>query len=1110
MKSNKLFLYVAASALFASCSDSDLVEKTEGIQTDLGKMVRATAISGSREVNNETRAYAPNGGFVWMPTKLGTSGEVLSNSNQRIGLCWTGFDPNGLGAFNSQDEVTDNVFTNYEFEHVGWLDESATRVWKDQCTTGDKKMDNAAYIVGFGATSDYEAKFGGTYKDGVQGGSPRWNGYYYGKNSVDGNLYGTWTPQVSYVDGKYNTGNLNLGSGVFETKNASVFVGQYLVYFPYTDQFTKGPIVASEPKAFTVDPTVGVAGTSISANNTDIYQNASDWTFCLGKIDSYEGGTAATTFVSEPFAGWVDIKIGNWTNSTTAPSDKTLKTVVLYSPNQGIIYKSGISAKEAISAINNNSLKTSDIYVGTPTKTNAVYANYTSNKTFTGEKLSSGKNNYQHLILPVLPQEISDLQIILIADDDKTIFVNAKDKKIVSKEYAVTEINLADYTFGAEYVAVDEPTFASALNNANAGSVSNVNIRLLTDIEMVKANDSKYADAGVLSYNKTININSDANANAGLILKSGVERTAAAKAAYSTLNINVPVTVEGNGCCVKTIATLNVGGTSKSTSNDAVNFNNTVYNFGTTNVGGDTKSAVVNFKTINNSYDDIYKYADGKTYVEKLGYSKRGAWARNRVNHDNIATVNGNGYFYVTAPTTGTTKFTAVNINNDAFVNLQGTAAASRNVDVKVTDIVNNGLKQYGVTTVTNINQVVGGTLTVGQKVEVNVENTITNNTNLAAIDVIGDGNSTTTDGHITIKNAGSSKNEGTIDNTGVIDLVGGSLPNSGIFVDRLTGHVGGIKVNNGAEANHAHPLPNVKYVHGVQAQDYTYKTDRRENGIYVSQTNTTERLAWAVNDPVEGGSATIFDFLAPASTPYIYDFKNIPNSKDLAGYDVRINIGAANTVVFQNSTMGGTPSKIIGKSTIAHDLNIVSGTLQIDKIAEATVQEDVYVEKNSKLVVNEDVNKLTVKDNMYLEAASSTVTVNSATGKHTDVVIEGTLDMYGTFTSGAGSLAMNTSLEVQKNVEIRANGLLDVNGDVNKFGKAPAIDASEFNIYANGHATFADDTNSTIYGTFNSKDASAEFLRESTLGIYHRATVNCGKLGDTYGTHIGGWPTEM
>ena len=151
MKINKVLFSAAVLASLFSCADNELMTVNGGMDNNglQGKLVDAGLLGIGRDADNEadTRAYSNLGRFMWMPKELTEAGDIKNNSNARIGMCWTGMN-NENPEYSAATGLSANVYTNYEFEHVGWLDMDATAPSTEECSTSS--IDNGAFINGKG------------------------------------------------------------------------------------------------------------------------------------------------------------------------------------------------------------------------------------------------------------------------------------------------------------------------------------------------------------------------------------------------------------------------------------------------------------------------------------------------------------------------------------------------------------------------------------------------------------------------------------------------------------------------------------------------------------------------------------------------------------------------------------------------------------------------------------------------------------------------------------------------------------------------------------------------------------------------------------------------
>lgn len=1044
----KIFTYsLAVAAMLASCNDDFQNIESNVAEGGKGKLVEAGLLGVTPTANETaTRAFNPVGGFVWMPEAVEADGSLTAGRlNQKVGLCWTGVNT-GNAQYGAIDAAGTNVYTNYEYEHVGWMFSTAAELDFDEC---DGELLNGAYIVGEGTP---EADFNGSHATGL-----RWNKYYYG--AQEGKKKGT-------------SDALNLGSGVFKTDNASVFEGQYIVYFPYTDKFTKGAIVANTPDKF-----------EAYSHDVDHFAESSKYGFQVGYINHYEGGNRSTNFQTENYTNYLQIKDASITLGETK-----IKTVIVYSPTQGIIYEACIDAASIISARQAGDItKVKQVEPEKNKVTNAVYANLVEGGDIA--KISSGETL---CLLPMIPQTVDDLVVILINENDKSQYYSIGQTELVAGQ--VTKVNVAinDNAWKNEYYAVDEPTFASALNKINtygsgdADPAANV-ITILRDIDMHSDYDTEYATSGQISVAKNITVKADQyNASAKITITAGdgwhTTRTIEATAADKTLTVNVPVVVEGYGCCASDAAVLNIGGVDD-TYKDNVIFGKDVTNYGTTNVGNAGITTVLFKGNVNNIWDTDYAQAQG--------YSK-GSKERNLIT--DAAKLNFN------ATLTANVQSITIEgkLTNEGTVTVKSMGALStpntegkRTLKAVINSIDNIGVLVPGKTKAESPADIIGGDIKISENAIVSVPTTIDNKNIWSYINVAGQGNSDTTDGRLDVKTAGSSANKGTIENDGVINLLGGALDNSnGLFIDNLTGQVGGVAVNNGAA-----PADYVTYYYkGIEGEN-DYMTDLK-SGIFVAKTATNDRMAFIINDKVESNSAVVIEVVGQDGTSYDFS-KDIYHGNDLDKYDVRIN--ALSQIVFIASQKN-TEGKYSASKSIGHCIDVYTD-FKIGAANVLKVEKNVFVRETSKFDVAANIAIAQIGNDLIVENGATVVTAN----KTVSTVSTKNVLVVGNDIDNSGLITSNRNFDVKNDFKITATGELDSNGVENG-----ADNKVGNNFELAGKAAFARYTTTIVDGTFNSAAAS-QFVREG-LGSsdVYRATVNVGTLGTTDGAATGGWPTQM
>ena len=1078
----------AFAAALASCTDGLESFQAANVEGGKGKLVDAGLLSVNRggEEEASTRAFSPAGSFEWMPTKLDAgTGAIQNNSNQRIGLCWTGVNTK-TPDYGAQTAATANVYTNYEYEHVGWVKSEVEALEWDEC---DGTLLNGAYIVGQGTpVADYKA-VGHLYT-----GTNRWTGYHYG----------TATKGGSY--GLKGTDHLNLGAGIFKTNNASVFEGQYVVYFPYTDKFTKGAIVANVPDHFDINKDAA----------HDRFETASNYAFCAGYINHYAGGSRSESFKTKNLSPFIKIDMSNVVEATGvvgAPRTENIKSVIVYSGSE-ILYEYGIDAASVITASQANDMSKVKKVDGKDKSTNAIYANFSSDggaKDYYTVNFTALHVTEELCVLPVLPQQLDKIKVIIVSNDDKTMEFNFADQDWKAGLATTLTCKFGGRAFLPNYYAVDEPSFASTVNKAQVNEVGT--ITLLRPISLETVHDIKYTTPGTITAKGNLVINADESVkNPALTVTAGTTRTINCvdptdPAAKTTLTINVPVIVEGYGCCEDFAAKLNIGSDAQ---NDDVTFTKLFTNYGTTTVGVATSNCDVKFADVVNTWDEAYVTSQigqsGKNYTK--GSHGRAMYAES-------------AKFNITNALDTESKVSMGKLTNDGVVTIASTAAkavaderGNRSLKVDIKSVENTGKLVKDATKATNVDHIVGGQITISNFALATVAENVKNTNIWSYINVAGTGDSDHNDGRLDVKSAGTSANEGTIENNGVINLLGGSLNNAeGIFLDNLTGQVGGIAVDNGeawetpaaTEADYS-----VRYYKGVEGLN-DYQTDLND-GIYVSKTNTNERMAFILTDAVESKSCNVIEVLGVDGVGYDLSL-GIYGGKDLTNYDLRVN--AATDVKFLGNHKNDA-DKYDSKKCYGHCAEAYSN-MTMGRADELSFQNNLFVRANKTFMASGNISTVAVGNNVYVEtgATLNAVAVGAdcvATGEKAvsvgnDIINKGTVTtanprklIVGRDIQNKKDIVTNDAFEVGRDFIIATDATLDSNGTNNTVAN---------NFELTGESAFAKQTTTTINNVFNSY-AGSKFTREGLTGSVYRATVNVGKLGKTDGNAIGGWPTQM
>ena len=1019
MKTNKVLLAASLAAAFVGCTNEDFTTvSNNGNGSDVnGKLVDIGLLGITRGGNDAaTRAYSPVGNFVWMPESLNDDGSIKDNSNQKIGLCWTG--RNTLHPeYGATTSLGENVFTNYEFEHVGWLDEKATVPATDDCSTNG--VDNGAFIKNLG---NPEAKFEGKLTTG------RYNEYYVSDERGEG-AKGAYAK----TGHKESTGVLDLNKGLFRTRCQSVFEGEYLVYFPYTSEFINGPIIAHQPTSFEVN------------TEDDVYTNVSKYAFSLGLAEHYEGGIETARLQTRTLSSFALIDLTN-----TGENNKSVKQVILYSKSKGLLYQAAINTGAAVEKLENlsgeNITDGNGYFIQNPEKelkTNAIYANLKDGKKDFGSEednsvLVSGKTEEAiRIALPVLPQTVNDLQLILTNRLDQSEVINIGPAEFESNSPKIFSVDLKDITFKNNYVVVDETSLYSVLEKIRSnGDANNENrIQMLNDITL--ENVCNMSDKDELNsrifFDKDIRIWSE-YAETKLILAPEKRLSIMSLNDEAVLNVDVDVLIKGMDCCGKTVARMSIGGTQAHVCK--VNFNGTVTNEGSLALGNNAeKNTEVYVKKLVNQYDE---YAEDKNKTE------------------NAATL-----YLVGGQNHGESTITIDELQNAGIVKSIATSIEYYNTVDPVIENEKNDNRNTRVvsTSIGTLNNT--GEINLDVRTRMEVTEVMKNADAEALIFINGDGHSNTTDGYLNIT-ASEVTSAGTMDNRGVVNFVKSPLTNTGLFIDRTSGQLGAMEVQNGTRSGAG----------TVTAKTYAgtedvYETDLNVEGIYVAQVHTDKRFRFVMTDAVVEKSTVIVEVLANGdneggekitSYPGYYLSYIDPNDK-LSTKDVYVKTGGdcRFRTGLEPDEEGNELSKALGDCV--------------------TVFED---------------SKLILPDGIY---EAKNLTVNS--GAEATTAKEAKLVVNNDFTLEGGFLSSGT-FDIE-NVIVENTGNFDSDGTPN---------VAE-NFTTAGTVTFAANTETTINGWFTSTAGS--FTREGVDGdTYSRATVNADDLDIQGGKSEGGWPTRF
>lgn len=472
MKTKHLLFTAAMVSAFAACTNDDFVsESSNAIRDDKGLLVELSenfAIAATKG-DAETRAYDQNGKFVWVPNAVNpTDGSATEPAT--LGLCWTGV--NNTNPEYSALQTTDyRVFTNYKFEHQGWLYEGEALPKYDACES-TPTIKNGQFIPGLGSVAATWEASGKAGDDDLLITPGTTNDEFYSKASVTGDFVNT---------------KLDFGAGFFKSKLGTIYQGEYIVYFPYSDEFYNGPVQAVSPKTISL--------TNLQANGQvqhDLYtwDAMSKYAFSVGYTANMDGGVDAQSFTTGILSGGVVVRL---TNSAEEILEKRINTITLYSKNEQFILKQNLSAAAIKAANNNKAMYGENFYYGEPTETSKTIVATVSN--VDDEGLAPGKDNYVDIVIPVLPTKVDDLTVLMTNEDNLTAeykVAGTTTIKSVGQGWTVVEVDTKNLTFDKVY-ATNEASFRAATNNVGTScnrdlaKANSKTVRVLGQIEISAA-----------------------------------------------------------------------------------------------------------------------------------------------------------------------------------------------------------------------------------------------------------------------------------------------------------------------------------------------------------------------------------------------------------------------------------------------------------------------------------------------------------------------------------------------------------------------------------------------------------------------------------------------
>lgn len=623
----KTKLYLATLALplaFGACTNDDFETASQN-QSANGELVEVGpgfAISANKAGGDATTKgmwiEAQNGtqkilNYAWWPNYVyNIQNSKYDAVRDEIGLCWVG------------QSVGTNVYTNYRFQHAGWLNEDETTAEIDPCEpheilNGYELKNNLSWD---GTPADrYKLKDGNMLTVNALE-------LLKGQYKAEGNQY------LATIGGQ----SRNLNSAFFRTPSETLFKGDYIAYLPFTPEMTEaGAVLAHSPK----DVTVVLDETAKNEANKNIrYAHLGSDMFMYAYAPGLVGGTQASNFAFKHLSGLIRVKakadFSRWNN----PGDEGLSgitSITLVDAAGKFVTEVGLDASKIVAEGNSASTGTALYVPGTEKYTNMLTAHIDNNNS----KVVQNQTSEISICIPALPTTTGKLSIVLYNHDLKLSAVyEVEESSIQVIPGKVTTINMGmiDIEDFTEKVATTEKALyqmAGTNGTEKNGSI----IRLMGDIELgtLTSSDANQGDKNASTLNTGWNLKKAVTLNGGkVIVPTNFEWTIGSDA-----TINSDIEIENQGCCDGKNGKLKIG---TNNNNQKTTLNGTIDNYG--DIVFEQNSATVATKNVT-------------TITGKLN------------NHETLV------------PETGKTNYANITINKLTQVDLEG-ATVVNNADINI------------------------------------------------------------------------------------------------------------------------------------------------------------------------------------------------------------------------------------------------------------------------------------------------------------------------------------------------------------------------------------------------------------------------------------------
>lgn len=524
MKTKLILSSLALAALAAGCSQDEFETINGGTNDNQAGLIELSEnfmIGGAGVGDATTRTHWDLDGNtltnVYMPIAVSVDGnnEIAVNGATpqlvlapSIGLCWLGQTPN------------DQVYTNYEFYHNGWLGKNQENAIFDEC-------DDAILTNGW-LYSDLSIAAAGTDGEEIATKASDFTEVNGGKEDAQGKA-------LAIAD-------MNLNSGVYKTCNKAIFGGDYIAYYPYNPDFKDaGTIPATSVVAFT-DLNRNDAANLAIAENTFRYSN----------VASIDGGQMAKGFGFNNLSGVIRLVLKSASSSAEKNySGKSINKVLLYSPSSKFLTEVHLSAAKIAAGA-----KGTELYASKDATSKTIVADMASGQelSIAGAAANAATTNAT-IYLTALPTTVDDLTVLVQETNGKWAESKVGSVNIAAGEG--TEI-VAKFSgkFEDVYYAVDQASLDAAITKINAGTAPTAQkpatIRVLGDITLstnvtIPAFTIVAGDKIIVPEDVTLTLNDNATVNSDIVVKGQeccTSSTTGGKLSVKGATINGDLTIE--------------------------------------------------------------------------------------------------------------------------------------------------------------------------------------------------------------------------------------------------------------------------------------------------------------------------------------------------------------------------------------------------------------------------------------------------------------------------------------------------------------------------------------------------------------------------------------